>query len=149
VLQALAMQASGNTAQALACLEKALSLAEPEGYVRVFVDEGAPMAALLGQARGASPTYVASLLATFRDAKAGAMRASARARQAGLVEPLSERELEVLQLLAGGLTNQEIAQRLFITLPTVKSHAASICGKLGVHSRREAVAQATKLGLLP
>jgi LuxR family maltose regulon positive regulatory protein len=151
-LRALALQALGKQDEALDTLASTLALAEPEGYVRVFVDSGEPMRVLLKQAasHGVAPGYVARLLAVF-DGPAGdrAGGPGAHVPSQPLVEPLTDREVEVLQLLAKGLSNREISQRLFISLPTVKSHTGNIYGKLGVHSRKEAVARATALGMLP
>jgi LuxR family maltose regulon positive regulatory protein len=149
VLRALA-RAPDDLPHAVDDLARVLDLAEPEGYVRTFVDLGEPMAVLLRQAatRGISPAYASKLLTVFGDE--GLKRhATAPARAQPLVEPLSDRELEVLQLLAEGLSNPEIGRRLFISLPTVKSHTRNIYGKLGVHSRKQAVAQARALGVLP
>jgi len=160
VLQALAHQAQGNVAPALAALERALELAQPEGYVRLFVDEGQPMAQLLSQAaaQGMMPDYVGELLAvidaagqTSPDAFAPPVVAPARpslVQRAVLVEPLSEREIEVLDLIAQGLSNREIGERLFLALSTVKGHNRNIFGKLQVQRRTEAVARARELGLL-
>jgi LuxR family maltose regulon positive regulatory protein len=152
MLQALAFQAEGDTARAMAALERALTLAEPGGFVRVFVDEGPPMARLLYEAatRGIAPDYARRLLAAFPAAEAEQTGPSkTQAPKPELVEPLSERELEVLQLIAEGLTNQEIASRLFLALNTVKAHSRNIYGKLGVHSRTQAIARARALGILP
>ncbi len=107
---------------------------------------GALLRALYSRHPAASPGYLARILAALGGAPAPATRVQAPA--GGLIEPLSARELEVLQLLAEVLTNEEVAQRLVVTLATVKSHTLSIYGKLGVHSRREAVAAAIRLGLL-
>jgi LuxR family maltose regulon positive regulatory protein len=140
VLQALALQAQARPAQALTILKRALTLAEPEGYVRTFVDEGPPMAALLryALAKGVAPNYVRRLLTAFGEAAGGGP----------LVEPLTRRELEVLRLVAAGLKNQEIADRLVISVATVKRHITNIYGKLGVSRRIQAVARAQELGLL-
>jgi LuxR family maltose regulon positive regulatory protein len=140
-LQALALRAQGKLDQALTALESALSLAEPEGYVRTFIDEGEPMAALLRAAasRGIAVDYVSELLAAFGDVAPPSAR---------LVEPLSERELEVLRLLAAGLSNREIARELFLAVGTVKKHTSNIYGKLSVHSRTHAVARARDLDLI-
>jgi LuxR family maltose regulon positive regulatory protein len=149
-LRALVHQAQGHTDRAVDDLARAFELAEPEGYVRTFVDEGEPMATLLKQAasRGTAPASASKLLAVFRaSGSPGPIAPSPHAQP--LVEPLSDRELEVLHLLAEGLTNAEIAQQLVISLPTVKSHTRNIYGKLGVHSRKQAVAQARDLGILP
>jgi LuxR family maltose regulon positive regulatory protein len=144
-LQALAFQAQGDVGQALSVLEHALSLAEPEGYVRTFVDEGEPMARLLRCAlsQGIAPNYVARLLAAFGEEVELTFLA-----MESLIEPLSERELEVLRLVVAGLSNPEIAQELVIAVSTVKSHINHIYGKLGVESRTQAVARAQELGLL-
>ncbi len=145
VLQALAFQMVGDGDQALSALERALSLAEPEGYVRTFVDEGEPMARLLRQAlaRGITPSYVSKLLAAFGESAQPAPPAAQ-----ALVEPLTEREFEVLRLLAAGLSNREIAQELVVAVSTVKSHVNHIYGKLGVKSRTQAVARAQVLDLV-
>jgi len=165
VLQAMALQAQGNLDQALTALERALSLAEPEGYVRAFIDEGAPMGELLQQAaaRGISVNYVSKLLAALeKETKGedlvlglpmGQMAESPSSSlvlrpSSSLVEPLSERELEVLRLLATGLSISDIGQELFIAVSTLRSHSKSIYSKLSVHSRYEAVARAKKLNLL-
>jgi LuxR family maltose regulon positive regulatory protein len=144
VLQALALQAGGDGAAASLPLERALALAEPEGYVRTFVDEGAPMAALLqaGVKRGVAPSYARALLAAFRPG--GARTPSDRA----LIEPLSERELDVLRLLGTDLDGPEIARELVVSLHTVRSHTKSIYAKLGVNNRRAAVSRAEELDLL-
>jgi LuxR family maltose regulon positive regulatory protein len=146
VLQALACQAQGEIDQALTALERALSLAEPEGYVRVFIGEGAPMGELLRQsaARGVAVDYVHKLLAAL-EAEGHEIQRLAKIQ---LIEPLSERELEVLRLLATSLSTAEIAEGLFIAVSTLRTHAKSIYGKLDAHSRREAVARAQELGLL-
>jgi LuxR family maltose regulon positive regulatory protein len=130
----------------MASLEHALSLAEPEGYVCIFVREGEAVARLLYLAaeRGISPEYAGRLLAAFPKWEPAVQEA-----QAELVEPLSERELDVLRLIAEGLTNQEIADRLVLSLRTVKWHAGNIYGKLGVKNRTQAVARARSLGILP
>jgi LuxR family maltose regulon positive regulatory protein len=152
LLQALTADAQGAGAQALVPLEQALSLAEPEGFVRAFVDEGPPMARLLYRAAsaGRAPGYVGRLLSAFPSTEPQPVAsAAAGAPGAEMIEPLSERELEVLLLIAEGLTNQEIAARLFLSLNTVKGHTRNIYGKLGVHSRTQAVSKARTLGLLP
>jgi len=145
VLQALAFQSRGHLSGALSALEQALALAEPEGYVRTFVDEGEPMASLLRRAlsQGIAPNYVARLLAAFGEEA----RPAAPAMES-LLEPLSERELEVLRLVVAGLSNPEIAEELVIAVSTVKSHINHIYGKLAVETRTRAVARARELGLL-
>jgi LuxR family maltose regulon positive regulatory protein len=151
MLQALAFQARDDTNRAMATLERALSLAEPEGFIYTFVDEGPPMARLLYEAltRGIAPDYARRLLAAFPVAEPEqAAPLETQAPESGQIEPLSERELEVLELFAEGLSNREIASRLFLSLHTIKTHCSNIYGKLGVHSRTQAVARARALGLL-
>ena len=150
-LQALIVQAQGNIDQGITLLEKALSLAEPGGFVHTFVDEGPPMARLLYEAlaRGTTPDYVQRLLAAFPTPESKQPKPpKPQMSEQGLVEPLSQREIEVLQLVAEGLTNPEIASRLYLSLNTIKGHTRNIYGKLGVHSRTQAVALAQRLGLL-
>ena len=144
-LESLALQAVGDADQAMICLQRALWLAEPAGFVRVFVDRGAPMAMLLRQAasRGIAPDYVRRLLEAF-----GAGQALPPRLTPALVEPLSKRELEVLRLLATDLTSTEMAQELILSVNTVRSHIKSIYNKLDVHSRYEALARAEELNLL-
>jgi LuxR family maltose regulon positive regulatory protein len=146
VLQALAHEAQDDIPAALVSLEHALTLAEPEGYVRLFLDKGEPISHLLSElaARGTVSDYLRQLLAAF---DAGQSKGEISTQL--LIEPLSERELEVLHLIAQGLSNREIAGRLFLALPTVKGHNRSIYSKLGVQRRTEAVARARELGLLP
>jgi LuxR family maltose regulon positive regulatory protein len=151
-LQALSAQAGDDTAKAMISLERALSLAEPGGFVRIFVDEGAPMARLLYQAldRGIAPDYTRRLLAAFPIVEPEKTApSSTEVPKSELIEPLSDRELEVLQLIADGLTNREIAARLFLSVNTVKVHSRNVYGKLGAHNRTEAVARAQALGILP
>jgi len=148
-LQALASQDKGDLDAALLALGEALVLAEPEGYQRAFLDEGEPMARLLYHAldRGLSPAYAGKLLAAL-SAQMTAPAPPQSGPGSALIEPLSGRELEVLRLLAEGLSNAEIAHRLYISLSTVKSHTANIFGKLGVKNRTQAVALARTLNLL-
>jgi len=148
LLHALALQAQGIPTEALAALGGALLLAEPEGYIRLFLDEGPPMVALLRQAQKHDilPGYVAHLLAAF--AQAGASLHLPDPNASPLVEPLTGREREVLQLLVDGASNREIAQRLVLSVNTVKKHVFNICGKLGVQSRTQAIAKARTLDLL-
>jgi LuxR family maltose regulon positive regulatory protein len=150
-LQALSAQAGDDTAKAMTSLERALSLAEPGGFIRIFVDEGPPMARLLYQAldRGIAPDYTRRLLAAFPIVEPEKTAPSSKVPKSELIEPLSDREIEVLQLIADGLTNREIATRLFLSVNTVKAHTRNIYGKLGAHNRTEAAARAQALGILP
>jgi LuxR family maltose regulon positive regulatory protein len=150
LLQALAFQAKGDTDQVITALGQALTLAEPGGFVRIFVDEGPPMAHLLYEAlaRGIAPDYVHRLLAAFPSIEPEKAAPSTKNLQSDLIEPLSEREIQVLELIAEGLTNQEIASRLFLSQHTIKAHTRNIYGKLDVHSRTEAVARCRALGIL-
>ena len=155
LLQALAMQAQGDLKEAIAALTGCLALAHPEGYVRLFLDEGKPVRALLARwlpGADASPLrdYAAHLLSQFDAGTEVVAAAPEKASPAGeLVEPLSERELEVLRLMSLGRTNQQIAQQLVVARGTVKAHAAHIYHKLDVANRTEAVTRARQLGLLP
>jgi LuxR family transcriptional regulator, maltose regulon positive regulatory protein len=141
---ALAHRVSGDIPAALARLERALTLAEPEGYLRLFVDEGPSMAALLEDARkrGIAPTYIREILAAF-----GRPEDRTPIKQE-LIEPLSERELDVLRLLDTDLDGPEIARQLVVSLHTVRSHTKNIYAKLGVNNRRAAVGRAVELDLL-
>ena len=160
-LRALALAASGKEAAAVAALAGALTLASPQGYVRVFTDEGPPMAALLGR-------LVAAQRAEHADARRVPLGCLARLQQAfdaghpvpghgrgratasqGIVEPLTRRELEVLGMLAAGRSNRAIADQLVVTLNTVKKHVSHVLDKLGAANRTEAVARAQQLGLIP
>lgn len=143
VLQALAYHRLGDDEQAVIQLTQAVTLAQPGGYVRLFIDEGLPMAELLKQLaqRETAPLYVRKLLASFPDS-------AFRPSQSELIEPLSERESEVLQLLATGHSDQEIANRLLVSLNTVRYHTKNLYGKLGVNKRTQAVAKAQELKLL-
>ena len=139
--------------QALITLESALSLAEPEGYVRTFIDEGEPMAKLLRLAasRGIAKKYVRKLLASFHlgsESQSKASPAEGVVAPSSLVEPLGKRELEVLQLIVAGMSNSEIAEKLIIGEGTVKTHINNIYGKLDVQSRTQAIARARELKLL-
>jgi LuxR family transcriptional regulator, maltose regulon positive regulatory protein len=148
LLQALAFAAQGERNAAFSALSRALSLAEPEGYVRLFVDEGTPMRDLLRQAlvRTVTPHYVATLLAAFGEPGEGDIHSPSHPNL--LIEPLTKREREVLQLLAEGASNREIAQRLIVSTGTVKKYVYNICGKFGVQSRMQALARARALHLL-
>jgi len=155
LLEALAMRETGDSEHALLALTKCLTLAEPGGYVRVFLDEGRPMQMLLAQwlaHAGSGPLrdYALRLLSHFDAEPHGITAAQEQVSPAGnLVEPLSQRELEVLHLIALGRTNQEIARQLIVAPGTVKAHTASIYRKLDVANRTEAVARARQLGILP
>ena len=143
VLQALALQAPGPIPAALTCLERALTLAEPEGYVRVFVDEGPPIGSLLRAAekQGTTRDYVRRLLAAVSQT-----RQDSPGRQA-LIDPLSERELDVLRLLGTELDGPAIARELMVSLNTVRTHTKNIYTKLAVTNRRAAVRRAAELDL--
>jgi LuxR family maltose regulon positive regulatory protein len=164
VLQAIAHHAHGDLPAALMSLQHALVLAEPEGYVRMFLDEGSSMMQLLREAsaREILPNYTGRLLAAFEAEEkpilAGLAASPGKSEDScyiypvspaqPLIEPLSQRELEVLRLIAQGLSNREICERLFLALDTVKGHNRRIYGKLDVQSRTEAVARGRELGLL-
>ena len=150
VLQAVAYHAHGEKDKAIQVLGDALMLAEPNGFIRIFVDEGLPMAELLSEAanRGMMPEYLAKLLAGFKTEKQKNADIPHLPSDQPLIEPLSERELEILQLVAQGLSNREISEQLFLALSTVKGHNRNIFDKLQVQRRTEAVARAHELGLL-
>jgi ATP/maltotriose-dependent transcriptional regulator MalT len=133
----------------MSALAQALMQAEPEGYIRIFVDEGPSMAALLHHARsrGVTPDYTSMLLAAVPSTDRG-IEASPLTDRFPFDEPLSERELEVLHLLASGASNQEIARELSIALTTAKKHISNIIRKLGVSNRTQAVSRGRDLGLL-
>jgi LuxR family maltose regulon positive regulatory protein len=152
ILRALLADAQGDREASLGSLAAAVALAEPEGVIRPFLDEGEPMAALLADLRvaardgrkpasGASPASLGTLLAAFGGHEPGPYRT-------GLIEPLTERELEVLRLLASGRSNAEMAAELFVEQSTVKTHLIHLYSKLGAHSRTQAVARARALQLL-
>jgi LuxR family maltose regulon positive regulatory protein len=164
VLQAVALHAHGEKDKAEHVLSDALALAKPGGFIRIFVDEGAPMAQLLLEtsSHGVMPDYIGKLLAVFEAEKRPVLAglAASPGKSEGkpylppvspaqlLIEPLSQRELKILQLIAQGLSNREISERLFLALSTVKGHNRNIFDKLQVQSRTEAVARARELGLL-
>ena len=153
-LRALALAATGDEAGAIAALAAALELACSRGYVRVFADEGPPMAALLGRliavrrtgqlAAGMPLGYLARLQRAFASGQP-----PDAPDQSGIIDPLTSRELEVLRMMAAGRSNQGIARELVVTLDTVKKHVGHILGKLGAGNRTEAVARARELGLIP
>ena len=161
VLQALAHEVQGNFPPAFVSLERALTLAEPEGYVRMFVDEGPPMAHLLLEAasRGIMPNYTGKLLAAFETEQLSSAGESPlptplavlpKGHRDGelLTEPLSQRELEVLRMFKTELSGPEIARQLVIALSTVRTHTKSIYSKLNVNNRRAAVKRAAELNLI-
>ena len=162
ILQSLAHQTEGNQPRALAALDRALTLAEPEGYVRIFVDEGEEMRRLIGKQTDNQghplSGYTAKLLAAFPQPvtatkpeliePAPTIEPEVRQARTLLVEPLSDRELEVLRLLRSELTGPEIAQQLVVSLNTLRSHTKSIFARLGVNSRRAAVRRGEELGLI-
>jgi LuxR family maltose regulon positive regulatory protein len=148
-LRALALARGGDETAAVAELTTALTLASPRGHIRVFADEGTPMAALLSQVLAAQRRerqvplgYLATILRASRPAD------DANATAPGLIEPLTSREMQVLELLAAGSPNQRIAEDLVVTLDTVKKHVTHLLGKLGAVNRTEAVARARQLGLI-
>jgi LuxR family maltose regulon positive regulatory protein len=151
IVQALAHQARRNKPQAFASLKRALTLAKPEGYLRIFVDEGKAMAELLaelgdsyGSEVAGSKEYISKLLNGFENQSDAHLPAPSQP----LVDPLSDRELEVLRLVAHGLSNDQISKKLFLSVSTVKGHNLRIFNKLQAKSRTEAVARARELGLL-
>jgi LuxR family transcriptional regulator, maltose regulon positive regulatory protein len=160
VLRALALAASGANAGALGALAEALTLARGRGYVRIFADEGAPMRALLAQLSAAryrqshaalsiDTGYLPELLRACGQLDAAPAGARSIAVPAGLTEPLTGRELEVLRLIAAGKSNQRIARELVVALDTVKKHVTHVLRKLGAANRTEAAARARQLGLIP
>jgi LuxR family maltose regulon positive regulatory protein len=146
----------GQPAEALKTLRRALTLARPGGFIRTFVDCGPALTPLLRQLKhqGHFPNYLSQLLAAFDETRTpspltGRSPATGSLDKPELVEPLTRREKEVLGLMQAGLTNQEIADELVISIYTVKKHSSNIFGKLAVRTRRQAVQQAVRLGLLP
>jgi LuxR family maltose regulon positive regulatory protein len=152
VLQAMALETHGRNDQALAALERALILGEPEGYVRTFIDEGPQMGRLLRRAvvQGIAVDYADKLLSALEEGatKAAAPLSGSKGARSPVVEPLSPREAEVLRLLTTPLSHAGMAEELVVSVNTVRSHVKSIYGKLGVHSRMEAVERARELDLL-
>jgi LuxR family transcriptional regulator, maltose regulon positive regulatory protein len=143
VLQALACQGRGDVPAAVASLRRAVTLAEPEGYVRIFADEGPPVVPLLRAVakQGTAPGYVRRLLAAV------STTGDSTPASQELIEPLSARELDVLRLLGTDLDGPEIARELVVSLNTVRTHTRNIYAKLGVNNRRAAVRRAQELGL--
>ena len=150
ILKALILQQKGEEDLALATLARALKLAEPENYIRSFVDEGAPMAVLLQKAflTGISSTYITKLLAVLKDELPSGSNQKMAFSTKSLVEPVSKRELEVLKLLDTPLTASEIAQQLIISPHTIRTHIKNLYSKLGVHNRLQAVDKAKELDLI-
>ena len=158
VLQAVALHAHGEKEQAAQLLGDALALAEPGGFIRTFVDEGSPMLSLLRETaeRGIAPTYVNRLLSTFAAQDQPKSLDQALTQGFGnqvpttpsLTEPLTDRELEVLQLMSDGLTYNEIAAHIMVSLNTVRTHVKNIYSKLYVHKRSQAIAKARELSIL-
>jgi LuxR family maltose regulon positive regulatory protein len=155
--QSLAFYTHGEKEKAVNLLGEALALAEPNGLIRLFVDEGEPMAELLTKVKaesGKMKEYIHTLLTAFGDKKEfhpsrlHFAQAQVSFIHQPLVEPLSQRELEILKLIAQGLSNREIGERLFLALDTVKGHNRKIFDKLQVQRRTEAIARARELGLL-
>ena len=150
ILQSLAHRAQGDQPRALASLERALTLAEPEDYVRIFADEGEAMRSLIEkQSRNRDhplSSYADKLLTAFTQPE-GAPKPTTIHRKSDMIEPLSERELEVLRLLRSELSGPEIAQQLIVSLNTLRTHTKSIFNKLGVNNRRAAVRRAEELDL--
>jgi len=153
------LAACGDRGGALGALTEAVTLARRHGHVRVLADEGAPMRALLAQLPAAqpgqhspspiSPGYLAALLRACGQARAVPPQRRAAAAPPGLPDPLTDRELEVLRLLAAGSPNQRIARDLVVALDTVKKHVTHVLAKLGAANRTEAVARARDRGLIP
>ncbi|MFZ0547936.1 MAG: LuxR C-terminal-related transcriptional regulator [Candidatus Promineifilaceae bacterium] len=150
ILQALVLQAHGEKDEAVQLLGDALALAEPGGFIRLFVDEGLPMAQLLSEAvaRGIMPNYCGKLLAVFEAEGQKIEPEPGPSPAQSLIDPLTDRELEILTLIAAGLKNKEIAEQLVISLNTVLYHIKNIYSKLGVNKRTLAIAKAKELNLL-
>ncbi len=149
-LQAMAYQANDEKDSAVRVLGKALALAEPGGFIRIFVDEGLPMMQLLAHVAvlGVMPDYLGQLSSAFKAAQKKSEGKPLLPHPPSLIEPLSQRELEILRLIAQGLSNREISERLFLALITVKVHNHKNLRKIQAKSRTEAVARARDLGLL-
>ena len=150
-LQALAMQAAGDTQQAVNALEQSLNLAEPKRFLYTYINEGPSMGRLLLDAlsRNVSREYVQKLLNNFPvEQLEKNQQQQMKSLGSQLIEPLTDRELDVLRLIAAGLSRQEIASELFVSINTIKTHARNIYQKLGVNSQMQAVSKARNLGLL-
>jgi LuxR family maltose regulon positive regulatory protein len=151
MLKALALEAKNNTAEAITVLKRALTIAEPRGFFRIFLDEGPQLAQLLYKVikDGYPQEYARQLLSGFQIPNLERVpRGKMQVYQDEFIEPLSKREIDVLKLIAEGLTNQEIAARLFLSLNTVKVHNRHIFSKLNTNSRLQAVSKARALGIL-
>ncbi len=150
ILQALVLRAQGETDTAVHLLGEALALAEPGGFIRIFVDEGAPMAQLLAETavRPMMPDYCGQLLAVFKAEGQQIAHDPEPSPAQSLIDPLTQRELEILTLIAAGLKNKEIAEQLVISLNTVLYHIKNIYSKLGVNKRTLAIAKAKELNLI-
>jgi LuxR family maltose regulon positive regulatory protein len=145
ILKAVVLEMSAGEESALKSIERALTLAESEGFIQIFVDEGPLVASLLYKAadRGVTPAFTKRLLAAFPENQVGQ-----QADQSGLYEALSEREIEVLRLIGEGLSNEEVGARLFISPHTAKTHTRTIYAKLDVHNRTAAIARARAFGIV-
>ena len=154
MLKALALQAQGSTSAALVQLSRSLELAEPEGIRRIYLDEGEPIAALLELLRQSQEIppclrdYAQELTEALDSGSREALATRAPVSAVGMVEPLTRRERQVLNLMTAGLSGPEIAEELVVAYSTVRSHIKSIYGKLGVHSRYEAIERAKALRLV-
>jgi len=147
IMMAFAHETTGEIQSGVKVLQRALLLAEQEGYFRIFVDEGEPMQTLLRHvaAEGTASTYVQRLLAAYDSSTPDT--AIAQTDQSGLIEPLSDREIEILRLIAAGMTNQEIAAQLVVSISTIKTHINRTYRKLDVHSRTQALVKINQLGI--
>jgi LuxR family maltose regulon positive regulatory protein len=156
ITQALILQAQDDQTKAHAALERALALAEPEGYLRIFKDEGEVMRSLLlsfkskheKQADQSLLSYVDQIVAAFSQPADIIIKSTIKNQEPEIIEPLTDRELQILRLISDGHSNTEISQRLFLALSTVKGHNLRIFNKLQVQNRTEAAARARELGLL-
>ncbi len=149
-VQSMALYKNGEKEKAVELIGDVLARVEPEGFIRLFLDEGDAMAELLSTAakQGIRPDYVGKLLAAFKGEMQDEQPKASVPGSSSLIEPLSQRELEILKLIAQGLSNREISERLFLAVDTIKGHNRKIFDKLQVQSRTEAIARALELGLL-